>query len=164
MWADGYSRVLVPNCHNCGAPLSAGAGEALVCGHCGSVEARVAVFYDLETVGPGSAACPQCHTSLSEARIEGCPVQYCPSCHGVLVEMKQFVALSEAVRAREPRTGVALPRRQRPGERVLSCPICSERMLSHFYAGPGNLVLDTCEPCGVNWLDPGELRRIARAS
>ena len=27
----------------------------------------------------------------------------------------------------------------------------------------GNVVIDTCEPCGVNWLDPGELRRIAVA-
>jgi Zn-finger nucleic acid-binding protein len=36
-------------------------------------------------------------------------------------------------------------------------------MLSHFYGGPGNIVLDTCEGCQVNWLDPGELQRIARA-
>jgi hypothetical protein len=77
--------------------------------------------------------------------------------------MQDFVTLSDAVRAREPRTGVALPRRQRPGDRVLSCPICGQPMLSHLYAGPGNLVLDTCEQCLVNWLDPGELRRIARA-
>jgi len=36
-------------------------------------------------------------------------------------------------------------------------------MLGHFYGGPGNIVLDTCEACQVNWLDPGELQRIARA-
>ena len=32
-----------------------------------------------------------------------------------------------------------------------------------FYGGPGNVVIDTCERCLVNWLDPGELRRIAIA-
>jgi Zn-finger nucleic acid-binding protein len=36
-------------------------------------------------------------------------------------------------------------------------------MLAHPYGGPGNLTIDTCERCGVNWLDPGELRRIAMA-
>jgi Zn-finger nucleic acid-binding protein len=36
-------------------------------------------------------------------------------------------------------------------------------MLGHIYAGPGNAVIDSCERCQVNWLDPGELRRIAVA-
>jgi Zn-finger nucleic acid-binding protein len=36
-------------------------------------------------------------------------------------------------------------------------------MDTHLYAGPGNVVLDTCETCGVHWLDRGELRRIAMA-
>ena len=143
--------------------MRADTGGGLVCDHCGSMDERVAAFYDLETIGPGSAACPSCRTTLADARIEGCAVQYCASCHGVLVEMKHFVTLSDAVRAREPRAGVALPRRQRPGDRVLSCPLCGQAMLNHLYAGPGNLVLDTCERCLVNWLDPGELRRIARA-
>jgi Zn-finger nucleic acid-binding protein len=136
---------------------------SLVCDHCGSMDAGVAPFYDLEILGATAQACPQCASALSNARIEGCPVQYCSSCHGVLVEMKHFVTLSDAVRARESSAGMALPRRQRPGERILACPLCAQPMLSHVYGGPGNLVLDTCERCHVNWLDPGELRRIARA-
>ena len=36
-------------------------------------------------------------------------------------------------------------------------------MTSHHYGGPGNIVMDTCERCELNWLDPGELRRIALA-
>jgi len=140
-----------------------GDNGVLVCSHCGSMDERVAVFYDLETLGPSPVSCPQCATPLDEARIEGCPARYCPSCHGVLVEMQHFEALTDAVRAREPRQGVALPRRQQPGGHVLPCPICRQPMLSHVYGGPGNLVLDTCERCLVNWLDPGELRRIARA-
>jgi Zn-finger nucleic acid-binding protein len=143
--------------------MRADAGGGVVCSHCGTIDPRVGVFYDLETAGPTSSSCPQCRTPLVEAHIEASPVRYCPSCHGALVEMRHFVTLTDAVRAREPRTGVALPRRQRPGDRVLSCPICAQPMLSHLYGGPGNLVLDTCEACAVNWLDPGELRRIARA-
>jgi Zn-finger nucleic acid-binding protein len=34
-------------------------------------------------------------------------------------------------------------------------------MIAHLYAGPGNVVIDSCEQCQVNWLDGGELRRIA---
>lgn len=147
--------------------MHTGEDGVLVCGHCGStderLDERVAAFYDLETLGASSVACPRCAAMLADARIEGCPVRYCSSCHGVLVEMKEFETLTDAVRAREPRQGVALPRRQQPGERVVSCPICGQSMLSHIFGGPGNLVLDTCERCGVNWLDPGELRRIARA-
>ena len=151
------------DCSNCGAPMRADDGGNLVCGHCGSMDERVAPFYDLVTTGQASASCPVCKTRLAEARIEGCPVQYCVSCHGALVEMKYFATLSDAVRARESQAGVALPRRQRPGDRVLSCPICAQPMESHLFGGPGNIVLDTCEHCLVNWLDPGELRRIARA-
>ena len=153
----------MPNCVNCGAPMQPGENGALVCSHCGSVDESGSVAYDLQILGASAVTCPQCATPLDDARIEGCPVRYCSSCQGVLVEMKYFVALSDAVRAHEPRQGVALPRRQQPGDRTLPCPICAQPMLSHFYGGPGNIVLDTCEPCSVNWLDPGELRRIARA-
>jgi Zn-finger nucleic acid-binding protein len=36
-------------------------------------------------------------------------------------------------------------------------------MEAHFYGGPGNVVIDTCESCSLNWLDHGELARIAQA-
>ena len=153
----------MPNCVNCGAPMQTGDNGVPVCSHCGSVDERGGVAYDLQILGASAVACPQCAATLDDARIEGCPVRYCSSCRGVLVEMKYFMMLGEAVRAREPRQGVGLPRRQQPGERALSCPSCGQPMLSHLYGGPGNIVLDTCERCSVNWLDPDELRRIARA-
>jgi Zn-finger nucleic acid-binding protein len=139
-----------------------GEGGPLVCEHCGSIAER-AVFYDVETAGESSRNCPLCATPLLDARIEGCPVLYCAACQGALVEMKDFVALTDAVRARAPRAGNARPRTQQPGDRKVACPICAQPMLGHFYGGPGNIVLDTCEACQVNWLDPGELQRIARA-
>ena len=151
----------MPNCANCGAPLHAGEHGVLVCGHCGSLDEGVAA-YAVDTLGASAVPCPQCGAMLDDARIEGLPVRHCPSCQGVLVEMKSFAALSDAVRARA-RTGAPLPRRQQPGDRVLTCPLCRQAMLGHLFGGPGNIVLDTCERCAVNWLDPGELRRIAQA-
>jgi hypothetical protein len=82
----------------------------------------------------------------------------------MLIEMNRFTLVIDAVRAHEKRSVQAvLPRRQNPGERLLKCPACGQPMVAHLYGGPGNLVIDTCERCLVNWLDPGELRRIATA-
>ena len=36
-------------------------------------------------------------------------------------------------------------------------------MEAHSYCGPGNVVIDSCESCSLNWLDHGELARIAQA-
>jgi Zn-finger nucleic acid-binding protein len=36
-------------------------------------------------------------------------------------------------------------------------------MDTHYYAGPGNVVIDSCSRCCLNWFDYGELRRIASA-
>ena len=36
-------------------------------------------------------------------------------------------------------------------------------MDTHFYAGGGNVVLDDCSRCELNWLDAGEFMSIARA-
>ena len=36
-------------------------------------------------------------------------------------------------------------------------------MDTHFYGGPGNVIIDDCSRCCVNWLDHGELMRIVHA-
>ena len=36
-------------------------------------------------------------------------------------------------------------------------------MDAHFYAGPGNVVIDSCEECSLIWLDRGELMHIVHA-
>jgi hypothetical protein len=78
--------------------------------------------------------------------------------------MSSFVAVVAVVRFFEGQTLDALPPRgQQPGDRLLLCPGCNQVMASHLYGGPGNLVMDSCESCELNWLDPGELRRIALA-
>jgi Zn-finger nucleic acid-binding protein len=36
-------------------------------------------------------------------------------------------------------------------------------MDTHSYAGPGNVIVDSCGDCFLIWLDRGELTRIAHA-
>jgi Zn-finger nucleic acid-binding protein len=36
-------------------------------------------------------------------------------------------------------------------------------MDTHYYAGPGNVIVDSCDTCSLLWLDRGELTRIAHA-
>ena len=37
-------------------------------------------------------------------------------------------------------------------------------MDTHPYGGPGNIVIDNCAGCELNWLDYGELQRVGRAA
>jgi Zn-finger nucleic acid-binding protein len=47
--------------------------------------------------------------------------------------------------------------------RKINCPQCHRPMDAHFYAGPGNVVIDSCEECCLIWLDRGALMRIVHA-
>ena len=153
------------NCANCGAPLTLDFGRGiLVCGHCGSQQQPSLLPEYVDLQGETSLLCATCATPLSAARLDGCSLLCCARCHGMLIEMGRFAEIIEAVRRREGRTSpIVLPRRQNPSDRAITCPSCGQAMLAHLYAGPGNVVIDTCERCQVNWLDAGELRRIARA-
>ena len=64
-------------------------------------------------------------------------------------------------RATRRRSGSA---RSRPSStEKLTCPVCSTRMITHPYYGPGNVVLDNCASCDLIWLDFGELKQIVAA-
>ena len=138
-------------------------GGVLVCSHCGSSEQLSGIAASIDIVGESDKRCPTCSTMLARGRLDGRLLLMCQRCEGLLIEMENFVSVIEAARAREDQSGAIPPRRQTPGDRTIACPGCRQSMLSHFYGGPGNLVIDTCERCQLNWLDPGELRRIARA-
>ncbi|HEU4692924.1 MAG TPA: zf-TFIIB domain-containing protein [Vicinamibacterales bacterium] len=138
-------------------------GGVLVCRHCGSSEPSSVIAQLVEVVSSSEKACPSCTTPLVRSKLDGQPFLFCQRCEGMLIEMEYFVSVIDAARAHES-PGTVPPRRQSPGDRTLNCPECMRPMLSHFYGGPGNLVIDTCERCHLNWLDAGELRRIARAS
>jgi Zn-finger nucleic acid-binding protein len=152
------------NCVNCGAPVSGDARGMLVCAHCGTPQELPAAIEYLELEAETATRCPVCSNPLRTARLEGYPLLYCAGCSGMLLRMDLFSDLVAAARLREQRsTPVVLPRRQTPEQRRVTCPECGRPMRAHIYAGPGNVVIDTCERCGFNWLDGGELRRIAAA-
>ena len=155
----------MPNCRNCGAPLRIIRDkELLLCDHCGAEQEAAAIPEGLELVGETSQACPVCSTPLSQGRLHGHPLLCCPGCAGLLIDMNRFTSIIDLVRAYDVgalRTTV--PSNQKPGERTLKCPSCGQPFISHHYGGPGHVVIDTCSTCLVNWLDQGELRRLALA-
>jgi Zn-finger nucleic acid-binding protein len=135
-----------------------------VCGHCGTERDAPLLSDRLEWLGDTPTRCPACASALRAATLEGYALLACPRCAGMLVEMPSFAAVIDAVRADAVSSPRAVPpRRQQPGERGMRCPACGQPMISHLYGGPGNIVIDTCERCLVNWLDAGELRRAATA-
>jgi Zn-finger nucleic acid-binding protein len=162
---DFPDNPFVPDCRNCGAPLRIIRDKGfLVCDHCGSEHEGPAIPAELEFLGEASQACPVCSTPLWQCRLHNQPLLCCPACGGLLIAMNLFVTIIEAVRADDAGTYRSIaPSRQKPGERTLTCPSCGQPFVSHRYGGPGNVVIDTCSPCLVNWLDQGELRRIALA-
>jgi len=87
----------------------------------------------------------------------------CPRCFGTLIEMNRFAAVIDALRIQLRPATVTLPPRPSPRREPIECPSCGQPMIDHVYGGPGNVAIDTCERCLVNWLDAGELRRIAAA-
>jgi len=109
-------------------------------------------------------ACPICQAMLSDATIENRSLRYCTNCRGMLVLMFNFLPLVEYMRTVWRSTGVNIqPRDNADAERHLTCPLCLRTMTSYPYGGPGNVNLDSCEPCAVLWLDRNELRRIVLA-
>jgi Zn-finger nucleic acid-binding protein len=155
----------MPDCRNCGAPMRVARDKGLlICDHCGSQQDAPAGLDDLELLGEDAQNCPVCSTPLSRSRLHGYPLLSCTRCAGLLIEMNLFTAIIDAVRAQDGGAfRTPMPRRQNPGDRTLNCPSCGQPFVSHQYGGPGNVVIDTCSRCLVNWLDQGELRRIALA-
>lgn len=108
--------------------------------------------------------CPLCNLPLVQATLAKTPILYCKKCGGMLVAMGALEDLIAQLRA-AGQASEAKPSAYDPDEmrRILQCPHCQHRMETHLYAGPGNVVIDSCEPCCMIWLDRGEAKRIASA-
>jgi LSD1 subclass zinc finger protein len=155
------------NCPACGAPLRLDSGaESLTCDYCHSV-----YFPEKNDDGvrvlsvAADYTCPVCGIPMMDASLEGTRIHYCTRCRGMLIDMEVFAALVEEIRAGQE--GAEIP--QTPPdrselERHLSCPHCHQTMDTHFYAGPGHVILSDCDHCNVNWLDHSKLMRIARGA
>ena len=154
------------NCPNCGAPMRLkDNAEYLSCDYCGGVQFPDANPDGVRVLGEQAAeACPVCIVALGHAVLSGQRILYCGQCRGMLIAMDSFMAVIEDLRSRrEASADAARQPEWRDLNRRIRCPKCSQEMDTHPYCGPGNIIIDDCENCSVNWLDYGELDRIVRA-
>lgn len=154
------------NCLNCGAPMRVRDGdECFACDYCKSLHFPEKNRDGVALLGEKSSlVCPVCAAELENALIDRRRILYCNRCCGCLIPMAMFVSLLEDLRAQ---LGGAseIPHCPDPEQlkRKLQCPQCGQPMETHYYGGPGNVILDDCPRCELNWLDNGELTRLAHA-
>ena len=154
------------NCPSCGAAMQLKADmTSFKCEYCQRVFLPEANADDgVRGLGePSGQNCPICSTDLVHATLDNIRICYCTKCRGMLVPMGALSALVDAVKG-EKRGGTIQPRADAADlQRKTNCPECHRHMDTHFYGGPGNVVIDSCENCCLTWLDGGELMRIAQA-
>lgn len=151
------------NCPSCGAPLHLDPDrDYCQCDYCKGYyfpdqdEEGVRVFGEAASLN-----CPICAVPLVHATMGGIRFLYCGQCRGMLISMEIFAALIDELRGQlGVRPAIAKPPDPRDLDRDMSCPWCHNRMDTHRYGGPGNVIIDSCSKCYLNWLDHGELMRI----
>jgi Zn-finger nucleic acid-binding protein len=153
-------------CPQCGAALRLEDDkDYLVCDFCHSFHFPEPDDAGVRALGVTvSDECPVCQVPLEHAAVDGLRILYCGRCRGMLIPMPVFVALVGDLRAKAG-GGSALAHRINPRDltRRIRCPHCGQTMDTHPYGGPGNIVIDSCSACRLDWLDYGELQRIVRA-
>jgi Zn-finger nucleic acid-binding protein len=134
------------------------------CDYCHSVYLTQTGDDGVRVLGePSGQNCPICNIPLVSAAMTKIRIFYCTGCQGMSISMQVFETLVEELRAVQ---GGAAPQPAPDSSdlhRKTDCPQCHHRMDTHFYAGPGNVVVDSCENCCLIWLDRGELMHIVRA-
>jgi Zn-finger nucleic acid-binding protein len=153
------------NCPSCGAPLNIeGEQGALTCDYCKSIYYPEKNDDGVRVLGEDAEeACPICAIPLMYAILGRERIRYCTRCRGMLIPMDTFLALAQELKAEAPGPGVPHAPDPRELNRHINCPQCHQRMDTHYYGGPGNVVIDDCSKCFLNWMDHGEMIRIAHA-
>jgi len=108
--------------------------------------------------------CPLCGIALEHATIAKTRIRYCTKCHGMMIPMEILAVVVQDLRSELTSTAIPPPADPSELQRRISCPQCHRRMETHFYAGPGHVIIDSCENCSEIWLDGGELMRIVHAA
>jgi Zn-finger nucleic acid-binding protein len=155
------------NCPACGAPLTLRPDtEGFQCSYCHQVffpeDGEDGVVSSGEASDP-NLNCPLCFQQLVKAALAKTAVLSCTQCHGLLMQMEILSTLIDELRANLDRPAVQTPADYDDLKRTIQCPKCNLRMDAHRYAGPGNVVVDSCDNCSLIWLDRGEITRIAHA-
>jgi Zn-finger nucleic acid-binding protein len=153
------------NCPSCGAPLSLeGDQESLTCDYCKSIYLPDQDDEGVRVLGEAEdTSCPICAIPLMHAILGRQRIRTCTRCRGMLIPMANFLALIEELKAGHTGHGVPHAPDRKELDRRIACPQCHQHMDTHYYGGPGNVVIDDCSRCLLNWLDHGELMRIVEA-
>ena len=159
------------NCPACGAPITPKPDTAgYKCDYCHAVfypgeEDDGVVVAAAQPDPTGSALlCPICTQALVHAEVAKTPLLFCSQCRGLLLPMNVLPGLIDDLRAANPdKPAVQAPPDHGDLKRSIACPQCHQRIDTHSYAGPGNVIVDSCGDCLLLWLDRGELTRIAHA-
>jgi len=112
---------------------------------------------------PSGQDCPVCSVPLFHAYLGKSPIIYCTKCNGMLIAMGMLEGMIEELRDEHGAGAAPVAGDKDDLGRKINCPQCHRPMDAHFYAGPGNVVIDSCEECCLIWLDRGALMRIVRA-
>jgi Zn-finger nucleic acid-binding protein len=165
VWKAAVSAPSV--CPACGAPITPKPDtEGYRCDYChavfypGEEDDGVVVSAD---AGSSDQDCPVCSVPLFQGAIAKIPVLFCNQCRGLLIPMNELQSLIDASQAANRQPAVQTPPDPSELKRTVQCPKCHRRMDTHPYAGPGNVIIDSCGDCWLLWLDRGELTRIAHA-
>ncbi|MGA2274722.1 MAG: zf-TFIIB domain-containing protein [Bryobacteraceae bacterium] len=153
------------NCPSCGAPLNLEGDHGVpACAYCKSIYYPEKDDEGVRVLGEDAEeACPICAIPLMHAIFGRERIRYCTRCRGMLIPMETFLVLIQELKAEAPGQRIPHPPDPRELERHIDCPQCHQRMDTHYYCGQGNVVIDDCSRCFLNWLDHGELIRIAQA-
>jgi Zn-finger nucleic acid-binding protein len=139
--------------------------ESFTCDYCQRVVLPEKNDDGVRVLGePAGQDCPVCSTPLVRAALDKVPIVYCTGCRGMLIPMQALEALADELRTGQGSEAVPTVPGKDELQRRINCPQCHHAMDAHYYAGPGNVVIDSCEDCSLIWLDSGELMRIARAT
>ena len=131
------------------------------CGYCSTLVCPEPVADGVRITGEPGRNCPVCRLALVRAVMDDLePIEVCDRCKGIFMARRAFAAtlLSRRQAADTPSVTPA-PVNRAELDRPLACPQCRGSMLTDWYYGPGNIVIDTCPACDVVWLDAGELTR-----
>jgi Zn-finger nucleic acid-binding protein len=156
-------------CQKCGGTAEVVAGQQYHnCVYCDSLIQLAEISEDriLPTGVTLDCSCATCDQPLQTGLIENRRALFCGSCFGILIRHADFAGIIQERQARRAGQEPAEPRPIDPEayKRQINCPSCSQRMETHPYYGPGNIVVDTCSECGYLWLDHGEISRVENAS
>jgi Zn-finger nucleic acid-binding protein len=138
--------------------------ESFKCDYCHAVVLPEKNDDGVRVLGdPVDQECPLCNLPLVHAVLGRSTILYCTGCKGMLVPMPMLEGLIEMSRDEHGAGAAPVAGDKDDLRRKIACPQCHRPMDAHFYAGGGNVVIDSCEECSLIWLDRGALMRIAHA-